>query len=136
MAYANAKGATGEREFAEFLTLKSKPFGHKYVRIGNTERGKKFLHGDVVLDPRSDPKKTAFLSDYFLESKFMAHPNVFEIIQEHEVKAREYGKTGVIAYIIKQEKGSKRDGTIIAMTPETFGRLIQDLQGYKEAVDN
>lgn len=138
MSYNNQKGWSGETEFAKFLTDTSKQFGHKYVRIGNTERGKKFLHGDVVLDPRTNKNKNAFLQDYFLEAKFMAHPDVFKIIAEHEAKAKEYGKIGTIAYIIKQEKGSKRVGTIIAMTPDTFSKIIKELQGFREeeTVDN
>lgn len=125
MSYNTRKGYNGEVEFAKYL---SKTLGLDYVRVGGAEAGKKILVGDVVRRGGG----FCFLDNYFLESKKMAHPNVMEIVREHDEKGKQYGKWGSICYITKQEKGDKRTGTIVAMSPETFARIIKDLHGYYE----
>jgi hypothetical protein len=125
MSYNTEKGSSGEREFAKFL---SKTLGLDYVRVGAPEASKKILFGDVVRRGGG----VCFLDNYFLESKKMAHPNVVDIVEEHDEKGKQYGKWGSICYITRQEKGSKRSGTVIAMSPETFARIARDLHGYYE----
>jgi hypothetical protein len=60
----------------------------------------------------------------------MAHPNVIDIVNEHDEKGKQYGKWGSICYVVRQEKGEKRTGEVIAMSPETFARIIRELQGF------
>lgn len=129
MGYNNDKGSSGEREFANYL---SKITGLDYVRIGGAEAEKKILFGDVV----RRGKGKSFLDNYFLESKKMAHPNVINIVLEHDEKAMKYGKWGSICYITRQKIGEKRSGTVIAMSPETFARIARDLHGYYEQEEN
>ena len=141
MAYANAKGSDGEREFAGFLTSVLASYGFKFVRIGNTEKGKKLLHGDVILDYRTDPKELCFLRNYFLEAKKRGTLNLFEIMQEAENNADTYNFHGAIVYAVRQRKG-KRSGRagnsekLIVMRPETFGRMLQEIQDSRIAFRN
>ncbi|MBK9272773.1 MAG: hypothetical protein IPM48_14405 [Saprospiraceae bacterium] len=125
MGYNNDKGGAGEREFADYL---SKITGLNYVRIGGAEAGKKILFGDVVRRGGGE----CFLDNYFLESKKMAHPNVINIVEEHDEKGKQYGKWGSICYIVRQERGEKRSGAVVAMSPETFARIARELHGYNE----
>ena len=137
MSYSTRKGYDGEVEFAEFLTDAMRPYGINFLRIGGTERGKKTLVGDVIVDKRTDPDGNCFLDKYFLESKRHASPVISNILEEAEANARMYGKASSICYITKQKAGSKRDWTLIAMTPSTFARIATELQGYRnaEAID-
>jgi hypothetical protein len=123
MSYNTKKGYEGEVEFAKYL---SKTLGKDYVRVGAPEAGKKILFGDVVRRGGG----FCFLDNYFLESKRMAHPNVIDIVNEHDEKGKQYGKWGSICYVVRQEKGEKRTGEVIAMSPETFARIIRELQGF------
>lgn len=128
MAYANRKGKKAEIESAKFY---SKITGFKVVRVGNVEKNKKIMHGDNVVI--NDPDRKCVLSDYFLETKCREKINIFEILEEAESNARTYGKYGSIIYAVKQKKGNWREGTAIIMTKETFGRIIQELQGYRNS---
>lgn len=104
--------------------------GFKFVRIGGPERQKKMLHGDIVLDLRTDDKKKCFVYPYFIEVKKRAKMDAFTVLEEAEQHAEETGKWGSILYLIRQSSGSKRDGVMIAMTPHTFRKVAQHLQGY------
>ena len=130
MGYAQKKGYENEIEFAGYLDDIFKFDNFKFQRIGNAETNKMTLHGDVIIDSRTDRDEKCFLRRYFLEAKCHAQPNLFDILTESEKNAQKYSKHGSIAYIVKQKKGHKREGTIVAMSTETFRRICRELQGY------
>lgn len=129
MSYSSQKGYRSEVEVAHRLTMLHKDVGgQKFVRIGNPEKQKKILAGDVVLMPNSDPNNLSFLQRYFLEVKAHAKPEVISIFQKAEDDAGYSGKWGSISYIIRQAKGDKRDVELVVMSPETFFRIAKKLQ--------
>lgn len=132
MSYSGSKGAGGEREWAEFLSVTFKEFGHRFIRIGNTEKNKKLSNGDVIVDPRAPKGRGNVLHDYFLEVKTRARMDPFAHLEEAESNARTYGKAGGILYMVRQEAGHKRTGEMVAMSRRTFARLVRELQGYRE----
>ena len=132
MSYSSKKGYVGEVEFASFLNATLKEFGHEYVRMGKQERNKKFYFGDVVINPKTDPKGLSVLKDYFLESKVHALPQVINIFEEAEANARTYGKRGSICYIVKQAGGQKRKSEFIVMSKLTFASILRELQGWRQ----
>lgn len=136
MSYASEKGANGEREAAGYFSDVFAPQGYKFVRIGGAERNKKFLHGDVVLDHRTDKDSRCFLRDYFIEVKKRERVDPYEVLEEAEKHSRELGKGGEVLYLIRQGKGEKRDGTIVVMSPKTFKFIARHLQGYIEEDGN
>lgn len=131
MSYANKKGATGEREAAEFFNEVFKEWGHQFMRIGGQEKNKKMLHGDIIVDRSTDKEEKNMFGKYFLEVKTRAAMNIWDVVQEAKDNASTYGKHGSIVYATKQGKGHKREGTIIAMTKDTFQRICRELQGYR-----
>lgn len=136
MSYASEKGAAGEREFASFLNNVFHDHGFSFMRIGGTERNKKVLHGDVVLDTRTDKNGFCVLKHYFLEAKKRKTINLWDVLEQTEKKADELYKHGSIIYAIRQGEGKKRDGVVIAMTPKTFKSIMQDYQAYRSSDAN
>lgn len=133
MSYNSYKGYKGEKEVAEFLSHTLKDFGYKFVRIGGTEKNKKFLAGDVVLDYRTDPENRCVLRPYYLEVKKQSRPDIFNSAQKAKDDAEAWNKLGYILFIIKSPKGEYvRPQKLVVMEWETFGQIIKDLQFYEE----
>jgi len=139
MSYKSQKGKRGEYEFGEFLTEALKRWGYRFKRVGNPEKNKISLFGDVVIDKTTDRQSKCFLQRYFLEVKNHASPDLWAIMREAEENANKYNKHGAIAYVIKQKaKEGQRGGNmflnkgerLIVMMPETFKRIICELQGF------
>lgn len=130
-AYANAKGAAGEREFAEFLTRALAKFGYTFTRVGGVEKSKVIFGGDVILSPKSTNRDgDCVVAEYYLESKKHAHPSVYAIFRKAEDDARWWNKKGSISYVTKQARGEKGE-RIIVMSPETFEKILVELQGFR-----
>lgn len=131
MSYNSYKGYKGEKEVAEFLTNTFKEFGYKFVRVGGTERNKKFLAGDVVLDYNTDPDNICVLRPYFIEVKKHSKPEVFSFATKAKDDAKSWNKLGYILFIIKSPKGEyTKPQKIVVMEWDTFGQIIKDLQWY------
>ncbi len=130
MSKASYKGYKGEVEFAELLIDIFKNWNYEFVRRGGQERFKKIHAGDVVLDPRTDKNEKCFLRNYFLEAKKHATPDLWAIMREAEKNAKEHYKHGAIAYIRKSGEKRSDNGELIVMTPQTFKRIVVELQGF------
>jgi len=134
MSYETAKGSSGEREVAEFLTNLFKDFGFKFVRVGGAEKNKKILAGDVVLDYRTDPNRICVLRNYYLEVKKQARPNIWADARKAQDDAEWWGKRGYILFSIKSAKGEHINQynaeKLITMSWQTFSNLIKDLQNF------
>jgi hypothetical protein len=131
MSYASKKGWQGQKEFKDFLDKLFEPQGFQFISITGSEKNKKLAAGDVIIRQNTDPHNLCVLSDYFLEAKKQAQPNVFRDLEKAEDDAKMWGKHGAILYTSKQGRGHK-GFAIIAMTPQTFARLIRELQGYRQ----
>ena len=125
MSYNTTKGKRGEYEFSDFLTKIFKKWNYRFRRIGNPEKNKFSLFGDVVVD-----NEKCFLRKYFLEAKNHADPDLWSIMREAEQNARNYNKWGVIAYVIKSGKPKTGGERLIVMSPQTFEKIVVELQGY------
>lgn len=131
MSYNTYKGYKGEIEVAEFLNKVFKEFGYKFVRVGGTEKNKKFLAGDVVLDYRTDPQEICVLRPYYIEVKKHSRPEVFNAAQKAKDDAESWNKLGYILFITKSPKGEYvKPQRIVVMEWETFGQIIKDFQCY------
>ena len=130
MSYATKKGYDGEVELAEFLTDIFSQQGFEWFRVGGVERNKQTLAGDVCLKDSTDPDRECVLRDYLFDAKKQAQPHIWNALEKAEDDAETWGRWGAILYIIKQAKGSRGD-RLVAMRPETFERLIRELQGWR-----
>lgn len=131
MSYSSKKGLDGQYELRNFLNELFANYGYEFISISGSEKTKKLAAGDVILKERTDPERLCVLSDYFLEAKKQASPNVFADLKKAEDDATMWGKHGAILYASKQGKGHK-GFPLVAMTPRTFARLIKELQGFRK----
>jgi hypothetical protein len=134
MSYASKKGWQGQNEVKDFLESIFKEFGFKFYNVTGSEKNKKVMAGDVVLDFKSDPDNLCLLEPYFLEAKKQGQPQVFQCYSKAQDDAISWGKRGSILFAIKQKKGTLGPGSsekIVVMSWKIFNDLIKELQSYR-----
>ncbi len=133
MGYSNKKGWIGQEEVKTFLENVFSQQGFKFFNVNGSERSKKVLAGDVIIDRKSDKNDECVLNKYFIEVKKMASPSVFSIIDKATDDARWWGLRDYIAFISRSPRGevtTKKD-RIVVMSWDTFKSLMEQLQGYE-----
>ena len=136
MSYASAKGRKGQYEVRDFLDNLFKEFGFNFISISGSEKNKKIMAGDVLLNTKSDPYFQCLLGDYFLEVKNQAQPNIFADLAKAQDDSYSWGKRGPILFAIKQKRGQfgpNASQKVVVMSWKVFAFIIKELQGYRVA---
>lgn len=133
MSSASKKGYDGDVRFAEINTNAVEPH-FEVVRKGGQETARKGLQGDNIV--LKDHDNDCVLSDYFLESKRQKQPNVWRHMDEAEHNAEKYNKKGAVLYLSRARGVGKPVEERIVMMPETYQRIINELQSWRMQFKN